>query len=101
MNAEEKRQLAAKQFEQKAKEIHGDKYDYSLSNYKNAKTKIKIICPEHGEFEQIPDAHLKGQGCPFCGIEINTKNKIEKFKKIFFQKAKKYIQILIILMLII
>jgi len=78
-----------KWFINKAKEIHSDKYDYSLSNYKNAKTKVKIICPEHGEFEQTPDAHLRGQGCPFCGIKTNTKNKIEKSKKIFFQKAKK------------
>jgi hypothetical protein len=39
--------------------IHRDKYDYSLiSNIKNCRTKVKIICPEHGEFMQTTNAHL-------------------------------------------
>ena len=46
--------------------IHNNKYDYSLVNYINNKTKIKIICNQHGEFEQKPDSHLNGQGCPKC-----------------------------------
>jgi len=49
-----------------AKEIHNNKYDYSLTQYENAKTKIKIICPVHGVFEQEANSHLKGQGCPKC-----------------------------------
>ena len=53
-------------FIKKAKEIHGDKYDYSLVDYKKARTKIKIICPIHGIFEQQPRAHLYGQGCAKC-----------------------------------
>ena len=48
------------------KEIHGDKYDYSKVEYKNAKTKVCIICPEHGEFWQTPNHHLSGNGCPKC-----------------------------------
>ena len=44
-------------------EVHGDKYDYSKSEYINAKTKIIIICPKHGEFEQKPNNHLGGQRC--------------------------------------
>ena len=51
----------------KAREIHGDKYDYSLVEYKNNKTKVCIICPVHGEFWQKPNNHLIGQGCPYCG----------------------------------
>jgi len=51
----------------KAKEIHGDKYDYLLVEYKGAHLKVKIICPEHGEFEQTPASHLSGSGCPVCG----------------------------------
>ena len=54
-------------FIKKAKLIHGDKYDYSLVNYVNANTKVKIICPLHGEFEQIPYTHLKGIECKLCG----------------------------------
>lgn len=48
--------------------VHGYKYDYSLVAYRNPTTKIKIICPEHGVFEQTPNAHLSGQGCPDCSI---------------------------------
>lgn len=46
-------------FIRKAKLIHGDKFDYSKVNYINTRTPIKIICPEHGEFEQLPSSHLK------------------------------------------
>ena len=49
-----------------AREIHGDKYDYSKVNYVNNQTKVCIICPEHGEFWQMPNHHLKGSGCPKC-----------------------------------
>lgn len=49
-----------------AKKIHGDKYDYSKSEYIDSKTKICIICPKHGEFWQTPIAHIKGNGCPKC-----------------------------------
>jgi hypothetical protein len=50
----------------KAKEIHGDKYDYSKVDYKNNKTEVCIICPIHGEFYQTPKNHLSGRGCPKC-----------------------------------
>lgn len=46
--------------------VHCDKYDYSKVEYVNNKTKVVIICPEHGEFEQRPDMHKHGQGCPKC-----------------------------------
>ena len=45
---------------------HKNKYEYSQMNYINAREKIKIICKEHGEFEQTPDSHLRGCGCPYC-----------------------------------
>ena len=54
-------------FIQQAIKIHLEKYDYSLVEYKNAKTKIRIICKIHGEFLQTPSNHLKGCGCPHCG----------------------------------
>ena len=54
------------EFIQKAKNIHGDKYDYSFAIYKNNYTKIKIICPYHGVFEQTPNHHLRGQTCKMC-----------------------------------
>ena len=55
----------------KAKEVHGNKYDYSKVEYVNTDTKVCIICPIHGEFWQTPDAHLRGQGCRKCGLESN------------------------------
>lgn len=53
-------------FIEKANKIHHNKYNYSLTKYKNIKMKIKIICNEHGEFEQIPEYHLQGYGCYKC-----------------------------------
>lgn len=46
---------------------HDGKYDYSLVNYVDSKTKVTIICPEHGEFSQLPDSHRAGLGCYKCG----------------------------------
>ena len=57
------------EFINKAREAHGDKYDYSKVKYVNNHTDVCIICPEHGEFWQTPNSHLKGNGCPKCGIE--------------------------------
>ena len=60
------RKLSNEDFIVKAIKVHGNHYDYSKVNYVNAKTKITIICPIHGEFEQLPYSHLNGSGCPFC-----------------------------------
>lgn len=57
-----------------AKKIHGNKYDYSLINYIGIKNEVKIICSIHGLFEQTPDLHLRGCGCPKCGYVMNGKN---------------------------
>ena len=54
------------EFIKKANEVHEGKYDYSNVDYVNSKTKVCIICPEHGEFKQIPNSHLNGNGCPKC-----------------------------------
>lgn len=66
------KKLTTKEFVKKARQIHGDKYDYSKIEYINNKTKVCIICPEHGEFWQTPHAHLNGQGYPYC-----SKSKLE------------------------
>lgn len=64
-------------FIKKAQKIHEDKYDYSLVSYVNSKTKIKILCLKHGEFEQIPSKHLQGQGCSKCANEKLSKIKLK------------------------
>ena len=53
-------------FIQKSTAIHGGKYDYSKVKYLGNKEKVCIICPEHGEFWQSPNAHLLGCGCSKC-----------------------------------
>ena len=55
-----------KEFVLDSKNVHKDKYDYSLVNYINNKTKVNIICKEHGIFKQKPNDHLTGNGCPKC-----------------------------------
>lgn len=50
-----------------AKKVHGNRYDYSNSEYINSNTKLEIICPEHGSFEQTPNNHINYfSGCPKC-----------------------------------
>ena len=59
-------------FIKKATKIHKGLYDYSLTIYNGARTKIKIICKKHGVFEQTARNHTNSvQGCPTCGKEIN------------------------------
>ena len=75
------------EFIKEAKLIHGDKYDYSLTNYVNNKTKIKVICPIHGVFEQRPDSHLKNFGCSKCGYKkMSQQEFIDKANKIHNNK---------------
>lgn len=57
---------STEEFIEKARKIHGNKYDYSKVDYVNNHTKVCLICPEHGEFWQEPKDHLKGRGCPKC-----------------------------------
>jgi len=73
------KKLTTKEFIEKASKVHNNKYDYSLVEYKNCRTKIKIICSEHGIFKQTPDAHLNQlQGCKKCSIN-NKKFSIQEF----------------------
>ena len=56
-----------------SKETHGNKYDYSLSNYNGSRRKIKIICDKGHIFEQIADNHMSGANCPKCSNCISKK----------------------------
>ena len=62
-------------FIEKARKVHGNKYNYSKVEYVTNKKKVCIICPEHGEFWQDPHNHLKGRGCPICGNKIHKSTK--------------------------
>ena len=75
-------------FIEKSKEIHCNKYDYSKVNYTGMYDKVCIICPEHGEFWQLPVNHMHGkQGCPKCAHSVsNEKDFIEKSNEIHCNK---------------
>ena len=66
------RRSTTNEFIKKAYDIHGDKYIYDNTCYKNDRTKVIITCIEHGDFEQNPNAHLQGNGCTVC---FNVKRK--------------------------
>jgi len=72
-----------------AKEIHGDKYDYQLLKYINYKTPLKIICKEHGIFEQKYKNHCKlGRGCWECGKKSCVDKNFKKYNNIFIDRCK-------------
>lgn len=81
--------LTLEEFIRRSNIVHNNYYDYSLSEYINGRTKTTIICPIHGPFEQTPEGHLAGQGCPDCGrtrrltTEEFKKRVIAKFGDIF------------------
>ena len=61
------KKLTIIEFIEKAFTIHGDSYDYSLFIYKGNKIKSNIKCKVcNNIFQQTPNNHLKGQGCPKC-----------------------------------
>lgn len=75
-------------FVEKAKKIHNNKYDYSKSVYTGCFEKILIICPFHGEFNQISTYHLCGNGCRQCFIEkIKNNHKLKLSQDEFIRKA--------------
>ena len=77
------RKLTTEEFIERAKKVHGVKYDYSKVNYKNAQTKVCIICPDHGEFWVKPHNFLEGGNCPRCiRHEWTTESFIEEAKKV-------------------
>lgn len=59
-------QYSTEEWIEQARKVHGEKYDYSLVEYSVCHSKVKIICPKHGVFEQNPSEHLMGKGCHYC-----------------------------------
>ena len=76
------------EFISQANEVHDFKYDYSKSVYNGARRDITIICKIHGEFNQTPVNHIKGQGCPDCGI-IETAKKLSITLEEFLSRSHK------------
>lgn len=82
-----KNSLSTKEFIDRSNIIHNNKYDYKNVDYKNNSTKIKIICPIHGEFEQLPHNHLQGKGCPKCQAD-SISDRCKMSKDDFIEKAR-------------
>lgn len=83
-------------FVKKAKEIHGQKYDYSLSVYMGSGEYLKIICPEHGVFEKTPDNHIhrtRPQGCQKCNEYHGYKDCLPGYLYLFVTKDDKFCKI--------
>lgn len=87
------KKLTREEFIEKARAIHGDKYDYSKVEYVNNSTKVCIICPVHGEFWQTPSKHIFGKGCPYCN-ESHLERDIAKLlneNNLEFERQKRFL----------
>jgi len=74
----------------RAKNTHGEKYDYSKSVYTGKENKLIIICPDHGEFLQTPSNHTRGSGCRKCSKKLAWEKRTDRITtEIFIKKAKK------------
>lgn len=90
------KKLTKLDFIERSSVLFNNKYDYSLSEIDGTKSKTKIICPKHGEFEQVVDSHLRGHGCSSCneskGEKIISwfldKNNIRYEKQKMFDKCR-------------
>lgn len=75
-------------FLEKAKKRHKDKYDYSAVIYVDSRTKVTIICSDHGPFRQRANAHILGYGCPKCG-DIRVSLHATQTQEEFISKGQK------------
>ena len=83
---------SSESFIEKAKLIHGNKYDYSLVEYINKHEKISIICKKHGVFTMLTNNHIQGCGCPNCNTS-KGENKVKDFldkRNINFIQQKRF-----------
>lgn len=80
--------LTQDEFISRSNKIHNFKYDYSKTIYINRRTKIIIICPEHGEFFVLPKTHMDGHECIKCAMDKRILP-IRLNNEIFISKAQK------------
>lgn len=75
------KRLTQEEFIRRAKDVHGDKYDYSKVEYKSTSKKVLIVCPMHGDFWQTPQQHFKTCGCEKCSYDNRGASTTEAFIK--------------------
>lgn len=97
LNSEDVRKKIAKslmvintleKFIKNAQKVHGDRYDYSEFDFLSPVTKGRIICKEHGGFDQTPRSHMYGYGCKECGF-VATGNGLRSSLAVFLMEAHK------------
>lgn len=71
----------------RANKTHNNFYAYTYVDYKAVREKVIITCPIHGNFEQTPESHLRGEGCKACGIKKCGENQIKKNSKEYINKC--------------
>jgi Zn finger protein HypA/HybF involved in hydrogenase expression len=54
------------EFVKRSREAHGEAYTYTESGYSSTQEKATIVCPKHGQFQQLPSDHWAGRGCRKC-----------------------------------
>jgi len=74
-------------FIEKARVVHLNKYDYSKTLYNTAVTKVIITCVDHGDFIVTPNNHLRGKGCPPCGLKNSKMSRLKLFDE-YYKKFK-------------
>ena len=82
--------MGKEKFIEKANAVHHGFFGYSEVEYVNSQTYVKIACPIHGPFMQIPSSHLKGHGCPACGRGKTEDRKTKWTHESCYEEAKKY-----------
>lgn len=86
------KKLTKQEFIKRSNNIHNIEYNYDLIDYKNMHNKVKIVCPVHGEFNQLALHHIKGVGCPKCS-QSKGERMIENYLKnnqIEYESQKKF-----------
>ena len=77
-------------FIERAKAVHGEKYDYSLVRYRGASKRVTIICKRHGNFELNPTSHLAGKGCPYCATNRLTRDEFLETVRSLYENMYEY-----------
>ena len=80
--------LTTAEFIERARAVHGDRYDYSQSVYDGSRKKVIIVCPDHGPFAVIPGNHLKPSDCPNCAQVRRRATRIANAREKFVERAK-------------
>jgi len=83
-----KNKLKVEEFIKRSNKIHKNYYDYSKVVFIDTKTKVNVVCPEHGDFYPIPSNHMNGSKCPKCAFIIKNDNQKLKFDE-FIKRASK------------